>query len=323
MIANRPRSVALLILVLCAARPAQAQRGNGIGPGSTAPGDILRGEGIFLNGLGNYELNSARGRSIDNDTSMRWNQYVYDSIKEHNRIAIEKLARGKEKRLEGYRDIKKRMLENPTPVDLRQGDALNVVLEELSNPKISPSSFRSARVPIEGGSVQDIPFQYPRLAGVISMRTIAVRDGWPLPLRGEAFAPERKAYNRAVETVLEQDIDKKLQPESVKAVQAAVEGLRSKIELTIPQTDRNFLNQARSFVKGLDDSAKLLEFSVVGDVLGNLEKYSGTTVGDLVEFMKRHNLRFSPANSDVENDLYSRLYILLRKQRDELGFKEG
>jgi len=327
MVAKRLRAVAVLVLVVGSGNTSHAQRrigGGGIGPGSTAPGDILRGEGIYLNGLGNYELNSARGRSIDNDTAIKWNQYVYESIKEHNRLAIEHLAREKERKLEAYRDIRKRIRDNPTVVDLRQGDALNVVLEELSNPKISPSSFRSARVSLDGGTIQNIPFQYPRLNGVISMRTLAVRDGWPLPMRSETFARERKAYTKAVETVLEQDLEGKLMPESVKAVQATVEALKAKVDELIPKTDRNFYLESRNFVKALDDASRLLEFPIVGDVLGGMEKYSGTTVAELLEFMRRYNLRFSPANpnSPTEMELYTKLYPLMRAQREQLNFKD-
>ncbi len=319
------RAVAVLILVVfgrATTSHAQGRFGGGIGPGSTAPGDILRGEGIYLNGLGNQQLKSAMGRSIDNDTAIKWNEYVYQSIKEHNRIAIEHLSREKERKLESYRDIRKRIRDNPTVVDLRQGDALNVVLEELSNPKISPSSFRSARVTLEGGSIQNIPFQYPRLAGVISMRQLAVRDGWPLAMRSETFAREKKAYIKAVETVLEQDLEGKLMPESVKAVQAAVAALKARVDELIPKADRTFYLDSRNFVKGLEDASRLLETPVVGEVLGGLEKYSGTSVADLLEFMRRYNLRFSPANSPTENDLYARLYPLMRLQRDQLGFKD-
>ena len=56
--------------------------------GSTSQGDILRGEGVAAMGFGQYNLATAMAASINTDTSIRWNQYVYLSIQEdlHNKF---------------------------------------------------------------------------------------------------------------------------------------------------------------------------------------------------------------------------------------------
>ena len=56
---NRARIAACAIVIL---GWATALRGQ------TAEGDILRGQGVFLEGAGLYRLYSAEGRSIDADT---------------------------------------------------------------------------------------------------------------------------------------------------------------------------------------------------------------------------------------------------------------
>src|SRR3954467_6430321 len=86
MVARRLRAIAAGLILVGWVGAAHAQRGTYIGPGSTVQGDGLRGLGIFYDGAGRFELNSAQARSIDADTMMRWNQYVYESLKEHNRL---------------------------------------------------------------------------------------------------------------------------------------------------------------------------------------------------------------------------------------------
>src|SRR4051812_3028759 len=50
------------------------------GAGSTVYGDAMRGEGIFLNGLGLYNYNTAVAYSIATDTDIRLNEYLYQSL---------------------------------------------------------------------------------------------------------------------------------------------------------------------------------------------------------------------------------------------------
>ena len=292
-----------------------------VGPGSTVEGDVARGYGVLYDGLGRYNLNSAIGRSIDTDTMIKWNQYVYLSLQEQNRISAAQRYADKMRTLRNYEAIRKRIRDYPNAGDLMSGDALNQLLEDMLDPKIGPSALRSVRVPLRGGSVQRIPFQYGQLGGVISRRQLTVEDGWPLPLRAASFEPERTAYLKAVDTVLEQDVKKKLTPEAVKAVLQAVAQLRAKVNATIPETDHEFYVQAQVFVKQLEQAARLLQTPLVDDVLGELESYPGTTVADLLEFMQRFNLRFSPANAPAERELYRSLYALLARQRDGVGIR--
>jgi hypothetical protein len=314
---------AVLLTLLAPAVPASAQRGGFVGAGSTPQGDILRGAGIYYDGLGRYNLNSAIGRSIDTDTMIRWNEYVYSSLKQMNREAAERLARERYRNKVNYEAIRQRIRDNPTRIDLMSGDALNFLLEEFSDPKVDPSAMRLSNVPLPGPTIRMIPFQYGQLGGVISMRILTVRDGWPLPLRGDDFALEREAYGKAVDVVLEQDLKNKLTLEAVKAVQQAVQRIKDKAMRTVPETDRISYAQVQSFLKDLAKEAELLQTPLVGDVLAGIEKYPGTTVADLLAFMQRYNLRFSPAGSPAERELYQNLYPALIRQRRAMGMAMG
>ena len=54
-------------------------QGDVLYPGSTVQGDVLRSEGVAYKGAAIFFLNAAKGRSIDADTAMQWNEYVHRS----------------------------------------------------------------------------------------------------------------------------------------------------------------------------------------------------------------------------------------------------
>ncbi len=63
---------------------ARAQYGwGGWGGGAQTPGSSLaRGMGVYAAGAGSYNLQTAQARSINANTAMRYNQYMYESAKE-------------------------------------------------------------------------------------------------------------------------------------------------------------------------------------------------------------------------------------------------
>ncbi len=320
---SRPLSTAIAVFALLAlggSARAQFSRGYGgmgfIGPGSTAGGDIARGLGVMSYGMGQFNLSTAMANSINVDTAIKWNQYVYLSLEEDNRKkAIHRAARIARNK-ENYELILSRIRENPTLADLRNGDALNAVLEQLLDPKLDPSSLRQSNVPLSGKTIRTIPFLHASEAATFSMLRLTARDDWPLALRGDEFARERRAYERAVDNALDQDIEGKLGLGAVIAVQTAVVDLQNKVDQVIPQSSRDLYLQAKNHLKKLAEIGQMLKSPVVEDVLAAVEKYPGTTVGDLLVFMQRYNLRFGVADTAAERELYQNLYASLRTQRD-------
>ena len=52
--------------------------------------------------------------------------------------------------------------------------------------------------------------------------------------------------------------------------------------------------------------------------ISEIETYPGTSVGDLIAFMQKHNLRFGVADSPTENALYASLFTNLVQQREQV-----
>ena len=104
--------------------------GGGLAPGSTAQGDILRGEGVFLMGAGYYNLNTAMANSINTDTWIRLNEYIYQSIKlENHEKALHRAAVIAERR-ENYEKILERNRNAPEDEKFKKKDVIVGVLLE-------------------------------------------------------------------------------------------------------------------------------------------------------------------------------------------------
>ena len=294
-----------------------AQNGNVIFPGSTPEGDFLRGEGFFLIGAGTFNLMSAQAGAINTDSWMRLNEYLYQSRKNQERVWNEKIQARMRVRNQALADIRRRQEEQPNEADLIGANSLNLLVEKLSDPKIHPSTLRYSRVALPGGSLQAIPFHHPTSGALFSLRRLKVADSWPTVLLKAEFDPERRAYLRAVDTILEQDVNGTLTQDALDDLVNRCENLMVKLERTIPQSDLKVFLSGRLFIDDLTKLANSLRTdNFLQRMLAEIERFPGTTVAELVEFMWRYNLQFFPAETPAERDLYKILYQSLSKQRD-------
>jgi hypothetical protein len=201
----RSFAVALGVAVLgltCVER-AHAQ-GKVLSPGSTVQGDILRGQGVAARGAAVLHLNAAKARSIDADTAMRFNEYVYNSYQEYLRQRALRIAGKAADRKATLEEIERRLREAPTDADMAGGDALNVVLVDLADPRIPATVREAAKVPLPEGAARRIPFQYATVGGTLALGRLDVGDAWPVALRYQALERPRRAYQQAVARLLEQ-----------------------------------------------------------------------------------------------------------------------
>jgi hypothetical protein len=288
-----------------------------IGPGSTPIGDMQRGAGIMAMGAGMYNYYTAMGDSIEADTWMRLNNYIFVGVREASMREERRIAARLEKTRKNYDEILDRILNNPEFKDVRRGDALNAIYLELANPQITESAYRLSPVRLAGETVRGIPFFYAKEDATFSLARLTARGKWPVGLRGDEFAAERRAYERAVDTALEQQIEGKLSREAVQAIETAVHDLSVKLDVVVgPSRDKVYL-EARNYLRRLESTKELFKRREIEQILAEIDKYAGTTVEDLIMFMKRNNLRFGvPDEIGDEQTLYMRLYASLDQQLD-------
>ncbi len=127
-------SLAAFLILTSAALPAQAQF-NFVGPGSTVQGDYLRGMGAAAFGMGIYNHQTAIAESINADTMMRVNEYIYQSLMHENQLNSEYRAMIFKKHKEEYDKFQQRIKENPEARDVDKGTALNAVLRTDQRPQ--------------------------------------------------------------------------------------------------------------------------------------------------------------------------------------------
>ena len=68
-------------------------------------------------------------------------------------------------------------------------------------------------------------------------------------------------------------------------------------------------------MKCLQAAAEMLDRKVVSDVIADLDRFSGTTLADLLEFMRNYHLMFASAETPEEMKVYNLLFEQLSKQR--------
>jgi hypothetical protein len=290
---------------------------GGWGGGATVGGDLARGLGYYNIGAGIYNEQTAEANSINADTIMRWNQYLWESQQEANRREYARMAKRQQLENAAGDAIQKRLLENPTARDISDGDALNAVLDQITDPRIHSSSLRLATAPIKSDAIKTIPFQNASEGISISLNQLAAKETWPLGLQGEKFAAEREAYQAAVAKVVKEDEEGQISPQSLTDLRGVISKLRAKLAANKP-ANRTELVQADNYVKALVGMARMLENPQTEKVIAELAKVEKTSLGSLLGFMHTYNLRFGAATTPQQRAVYEALYPLMAEHRDKV-----
>jgi hypothetical protein len=292
------------------------------GWGATPDGDIARGMGAFVAAAGVYNYDSATAASINADTVMRVNEYLYQSQLEANRLFWEyenrKVGRSNAVQANALASMA-RIRDNPTEADIDSGAALNAVLDQLSDPKIlNGSALRMANAKIEAGLIREIPFRDATDAITITLSQLTDEKSWPLPLRAPEFAEPRAAYTKAVADALEEDKNGDLSPFTIQRVRQTVFDLYRRVNETIPRTRQPDHLDSLNYLKGLAGFSRMLEKSNFEKVLAELGKIETTSAGNLIAFMHTYNLRFGTATTAAQKEAYRQLYPIMVGTREKL-----
>jgi hypothetical protein len=277
--------------------------------------------GAYAEGAGVYNYDTATARSINVDTAIRLNQYIWNSELEARARWQAHQARRLNLAKEEYKARLYRIRNNPDQSDIDSGEALNAILYDLSNPRVinGSSALRLANAPVSAAAIREIPFRDETDAITLSLDQLTDPKSWPTPLLADTFTPEREAYQKAVDDALAEYKDGgTLKPETVARVRNAVANLYKKVEETIPKTQQPDHLQAMNYLKGLAGLSRMLDRPNVDAVLAELEKFENTTIGNLVSFMHSYNLRFAPATTPKQKAVYRELYPLMVSTRDKV-----
>lgn len=337
----RKLPLCLLIASLSLAARAQAQV---IGPGSTVEGDVRRGEGVFLQGLGWYEINNAKAFDRYSKAMRENDAYLRQQIAEGRRAyAAHGDAVARQRKLN---DVQKKqylaerettLRTRPATEDIEKGDALNALLVDLSDPQIHPSSWRDAKVDLPADiSIKALAFQFtPRPGakasaalsqGLIALGRLDTAGRWPDVFPPDKLKPEIAAYEAAYATIREQSRSQHLETGAVLAMDRSLKALRSRVESVIPP-ERGFRAEAMRYVDNLIAATRMFDASTLGyarEMIADTGEHEAHNVGELLAFMRKYRLVFAKADAAPGGDeMYRRLYELLRDQKKLLGLDAG
>ena len=322
------RSLVLAVVVLT---PMSAR-------GQTVQGDVLRGQGRYLEGAGWYNLNTAAARSINVETWKSYNrevQRIYRDymMERHNHMQFKKGQTNKLQAeiLRKFEEDQRRWRESPTAADVASGDALNALAGDLADPSITPSSWRTAKVDLPSNlTLTALAFKIAdNKKAKIQQSTVAVdrmlvRDRWPLMFRRPEIERECDSYEKAITAVVEKcRKGTELQAVDYDRLRESVTALQKTLETAVPPRD-NQRSQARDYVRRLDEATKIFtEQAYAERLIRDVSIHRASNVAELLAFMRDYRLMFAdPGSSPEVTSLYDGLYGLLRRQKDALGIRD-
>lgn len=294
---------------------------------------VIRAEGAFLRGAGWYNLNTAKAESIQVNTMIRWKADLRRIAAEKRALQIEKEAGHKLNREELQHRLEQRDMQlrtNPTAEDVTTGQALNVLLYDLTDPDITSSHWASGSLPLpQGISVKDLIFQFTSSnqsqgaskalgRGLIALSRLDVAgDKWPTVMKQAELAKQRLRYEKAYANLRTHLIDDKFSPGDLTELDASLKGLSDQVEKVVPE-ERDFRKAGVRYVQDLNQATRMFDAATVDyarEILVDTRDHDATTVGELVAFMLKYRLQFASAGrSAPAQDMYRQLYEVLNAQ---------
>jgi len=268
-------------------------------------------------GAGEYNLETAEAAAINTNTVMRWNEYLYQAQQAANYRAHMRIKERAEKDKEAYDATVGRLRENPTPNEIANGDAMNALLDQISDPRVHASSLRLATEKIPGKVVRAIPFVHASEAVSLSLDQLTSDDSWPAALLDSKFNEDRKAYAAAVDKALEEDKEGVISPESQQKLQDVLRRFRAKL-VANPPSEKARYDEATQYLKTLAGMTRLLQKPEIEKIVSEIDKIKETTLGNLMGFMQNFNLRFGPAVTPEQKAAYEHLYPMMSQLRDRV-----
>jgi hypothetical protein len=319
------RMTAGLVLILSmTGRDAHAQWGyggwgyGGWGGGGTTPQSAaLQGASQFAMGAGVYNLKTAQANSINAQTAMMYNNYVASVTQESARMHAAKVNYDFAKNQSLYDAHQKQLRDNPGRREIENGDALNLAVSDLSDPRLGSSALRAANAPVPASLIAAVPFQVAADRVSFMLNDLRSSVKWPDVFSEDRFTSDKTTFDELVARIRKEGQDGDISPRSLRAAKAFVRDLTAKLEAQ-PLKDPDDQADARKFLTACTSILALLENPDIGPAMLELRKIQDTTIGCLLGFMHAYNLRFGAATTVKEREAYQRLFGILDQTRDQV-----
>jgi hypothetical protein len=272
--------------------------------GADPASGYMAGLGSYARGQGVYQLEKAKADSINVDTMIKWNKALrarQAALREENRKKAVKQEAEREVRVE--------------QINLRDGTTLNKLLSEIFDGDPTVARSGRAKTPLSPSAIREIPFEWDSEAITICIDQMTGKDGLPEMLSRPTYVDERNALRAAVEPALAEDAKGNVSDEARKRIALAISAFRSRFTKTSNDFDSGY-QDALDYFSTLASLSRLLNDPSMKSFLAQLDGGQERTVGDLIVFMNAYNLRFGPATTEHQLEIYTRLVPALETIRD-------
>jgi hypothetical protein len=291
---------------------------GGWGGGVATPESAaLEGAASYAMGAGMYNLNTAQARSINADTAMRFNEYTAAVSNESARVYAARNNQQYAKNRSAYEARRQQLRSEPTQRDVESGEALNLAVEDLSDPRLGSAALRAAKAPVSASLISAVPFVYASERVTLMLDHIRESIKWPEVFEDARFADDKKAFDELAARIREEANEGEVSAKSKRDAKAFEQNLRNELEAQ-PLKDPEDQKEAMRFLSACSSVMGLLEKPNIAPALLELRKIQDTMIGNVLGFMHVYNLRFGPAKSVQEKRAYQQLFPILDQTRDQV-----
>lgn len=296
---------------------------GGWGGAGSIQGDVAQGMGVFAAGMGQYNEQTAVARSIETDTRMRLNEYLWQSEQVRRQQQAEKAAAQRQRTNQAITDIQDRVLNNPQRSDIVSGDTLNAILHELRSPSVADSLLENAAsdLTLTGEQIRVIPLRFASKGVVISAHRLAAEDNWPAPMQTPAFEPLEDQYQALVEEARNLPEDQEIPDETiVKGIQI-INQMRALAQQELSGAD---YAAAERYLKAQAGLLQMARQPNIRQVLEAAYKKETVPLANAILGMDSFNLSFGKADDPDEQEMYLRtLYPMMAELRSRVAQQLG
>ncbi|RUL83311.1 hypothetical protein [Tautonia sociabilis] len=292
----------LLGLVLCPTGEAQWGWG-GWGGGASIQGTRAYGMGNFAAGAGQFNEQTAEARSINANTAMQFNEYIYQCNERNHQEYYASMARQERLDQNARLALQDRHLNAATDADIISGDGPNALLHWLSNPQIPHDLLVQVGegLTLSSNEVRSLPLESAAQGIVVSIERLAAED-WPDVLSGPAFQSSRDSYAALVEQARViprgQDVPDELVDKGIDLLQAMRSVAHSRLR------GPNYA-QAERYLKAHVGLLQMLRSKKnIREILEKVREVEEVPLVNALNFMHAYCLQFGPADDQQEKVVY-------------------
>jgi hypothetical protein len=217
----------------------------------------------------------------------------------NRRRAFDELQYERDKTPTPEQELLSRSRGNPSPAEVRSGQALNVLLADLRRVGVDELNRSDTLLPLDRRALRHI--NVSRGPGNIALLKDGSRLTWPAALTGAAFqTPRERLTAQAAETVRQAGSPGHVDPGVVRQMTNDVSQLRLLLRQKAKELTFEPYNEARDFLQRFDDALVALGQPDAVDYFNGKYDLKAQTVLGLVTQMTDKGLQFAPAAPEDE-----------------------